>query len=396
VITLRPVTTQVHVPFSSPLSYCAQPEQVVHGNRVTVLRDGEEAFPAMLEAIDGARSAVRLETYIFASDATGRRFARALAGAAARGVDVALLHDSLGSWRASARVFDEMRAAGVKVLSFKPLAPWRRGWGWGRRDHRKQLSVDGRVGFTGGINVADEWACARDGGAGWRDTMIRISGPAVAQLDRLFRETWEREAARQGVALPLAPDPPGAARAGDDPVWVVGNREFSRRRAIRKAYRHAIARAERRVMVANSYFVPDPAILRSLRRARRRGVEVLLLLPGASDMRSVQWASRAVYGRLLAWGIEIWHWCDPVFHAKTAVVDGLWCTVGSYNLDTQSLRYNLEVTAVVPSPEVAGALERMFREDLARCERVDPATWKRRPFWWRLPEALFYLVRAWL
>lgn len=390
------MATQVHVPFSSPLSYVAEPDRVIHGNHVTVLRDGVEAFPAMLAAIEGARTTVRLETYIYGDDTTGRRFALALAGASRRGVDVALLYDSLGSWRARSRLFEEMAAAGVKVLAYKPLAPWRRGWGWGRRDHRKQLVVDGQTGFTGGINISDSWAGESDGGDGWRDTMIRIEGRAAAALDALFRETWDREAARQRLDLPLVPDRPPVSRPGGEPVWIVGNREFSRRRAIRKAYRHAIARAERYVLVANSYFVPDPAILRALRRARRRGVRVALLLPGKSDMKSVQWASRAVYDRLLAWGIEIWQWGRPVFHAKTAVVDGVWCTVGTYNLDTQSLRYNLEVTAVVASPEVAGRLERMFHEDLASCVRVERSAWRRRPVWWRLPEALFYLVRAWL
>jgi cardiolipin synthase len=391
-------TPVIHVPFSSPLSYCAQPDQVVHGNHVAVLRDGAEAFPSMLEAIAGATATVRLETYIFAGDTTGWRFAEALAAAARRGIDVALLHDSLGSWRAGSKIFSFLRDAGVKVLGFKPLVPWRRGWGWGRRDHRKQLTVDGRLGFTGGINIADFWASESEGGHGWRDTMIRVDGPAVAELDALFRETFEREARRQRSDVVLAPDPrpPPSLRPGSDPVWVVGNREFSRRRAIRKAYRYAMARAERYILVANSYFVPDPAILRSLRRARRRGVRVALLLPGESDIRSVQWASRAVYDRLLAWGIEIWHWCRPVFHAKTAVVDGVWCTVGSYNLDTQSLRYNLEVTAVVPSPGVAARLEEMFHSDLASCTRVERAAWQRRPWWWRLPEAFFYLFRAWL
>jgi cardiolipin synthase len=179
-------------------------------------------------------------------------------------------------------------------------------------------------------------------------------------------------------------------------VAVVGNREAARRRSIRRTYRWAIARARRTIFIANPYFIPDRSILRSLRHARARGVRVVLLLPGASDIASVQWASRATYDRLLAWGVEIFHWCRPVFHAKTAVIDASWCTVGTYNLDTQSLRYNLEVTVLIPDARVAAALERMFVDDLRACERIDRARWRMRPLWWRIPERFFYFFRSWL
>ncbi len=392
-----------------------------------VLRDGREAFPAMLEAIAAARRSVHLEMYIFNDDGTGRQFAEALAGAAARGVEVALLYDSLGSWRTHPWIFDWMAANGVRVIGYRPLFPWRQGWGWPRRDHRKLLVIDEAVGFTGGINIGDDWAEVDRGGRGWRDTMVRISGPAARALDLLFREVWDREVRRQRSDLALAPmggplPPTGAASLsaetafaptgaaslsaetefgteadGDGvPVAIVGNREFGRRRAIRKTYRYAIDKARRYIFIANPYFVPDHAILRSLKWARRRGVRVALLLPGQSDIASVQWASRATYEKLLTWGVEIHHWCQPMFHAKTAVIDGNWCTVGTYNLDTQSLRYNLEVTAVIPDRRVAGEIERMFLEDLGRCDRIDLESWRRRPRWWRLPERFFYFFRAWL
>lgn len=375
------------------------------GNRVRVLVDGAESFPAMLEAISRARRSVYLETYIFNDDRTGRTFADALAAAAAAGRDVALLYDSLGSWRTPGRIFTELASRGVKVLAYKPLAPWRRGWGWPRRNHRKQLLVDGVVGFTGGINIGDQWARPEDGGLAWHDTMVEIAGPAVAQMEGLFREVWRRETARQGIGLRLRPRAsgrrvppalPGTDAHEDVDVWIVGNRELSRRRAIRKAYRFAVNRAREYIFIANAYFVPDRAILRALRRARARGVRVALILPGTSDLRAVQWASRATYDRLLSWGIEIHHWCAPVFHGKTAVIDGVWSTVGSYNLDTQSLHYNLEITSVILSRRVGARLEAIFREDLGQCEPIDRERWRRRPWWWRLPERFFYAFRAWL
>jgi cardiolipin synthase len=393
-------------PAPDPRSYVPDPSVAIGGNRVRVLQDGVETYPAMLEAIARARRSVYLETYIFNDDRTGRMFAEALRAAAARGLDVGLLYDSLGSWRTPARLFLELATRGVKVLAYKPLAPWRRGWGWARRDHRKQLLLDGSVGFTGGINIGDQWAHADQGGLAWHDTMVEIAGPAVTRMEALFREVWRKEARRQRLPLRLrprapgrpAPPPPAAADEAheDVDVWIVGNREYARRRSIRKAYRFAVARARRYVFIANAYFVPDHAILRALRRARERGVRVVLVLPGASDLRAVQWASRATYDRLLSWGIEILHWCPPVFHAKTAVIDGAWSTVGSYNLDTQSLRYNLEITSVFLSRRVGARLERIFADDFLRCERVDLARWRARPGWWRIPERLCYALRAWL
>ena len=377
---------------------------VAAGNRVALLRDGAETYPAMLEAIDGAKQFVHLETYIFADDFTGRRFAEALAAAAKRGVEVALLFDSLGSWKSGSWLFEWMAGHGVKVLGYKPLVPWRTGWGWPRRDHRKMLVVDGAQGFTGGINVGDQWAAEKDGGKAWRDTMVRLVGPAVHALDQLFRETWAKESKRQKRAVTLSP-PPGDTPPPPPPlegeidgaaIQIVGNREFGRRRAIRRAYRHAMAQARRSIFIANAYFIPDHAILRSLRAARRRGVRVAILVPGESDVASVTWASRAVYEKLLSWGIEIFQWCKPVFHAKTAVIDGVWSTVGSYNLDTQSLRYNLEVTALAYDREVAERLEAMFCDDSSLCERLDLESWRRRPWWWRVPERVCYAFRAWL
>jgi cardiolipin synthase len=370
-------------------------EMTVGAHRLALLKDGAQAFPAMIDAIAAARSTVCLETYILRDDRTGRRFADALAERARAGVEVSLLYDAWGSSVGGAYV-DALEAAGVRVLSYHPLRfSGRRREVLGRlanRDHRKALIVDGRVGFTGGINISDEYAPVEEGGAGWRDTHLRLEGPAARELEYFFRTAW-----RRGGGAPFdEPRYAGDGRRPDPLVSVISSDVRRARASIRGAYREAIRSARQRVWITNAYFLPAIRLLRDLGDAARRGVDVRVMVAGTTDVRAVLYASRSIYELLLRAGVRLYEWTGRVLHAKTMVVDGRWATVGSSNLDAQSLRQNLEVNAIVRHPSFAAALERMFEEDLASCEEVTDERWQRRPLWVRATSWGAYMLRNWL
>lgn len=372
---------------------------MVRGNRVTLLHDGAACLPAMLEAIEGATREVLLEMYWFGSDETGRRFAGALAAKAKSGVDVCVIYDAVGSIDADEAMFDAMRAAGCDVRQYNPIAPWRRRFSLGlvnNRDHRKILVVDQRVGFTGGVNLGDPWAPEVEGGSGWRDDMIRVEGVAALSMRDLFMTTLreldghetprtmsEAELRSAGLAVP----------EDGSSVRVLGGDYRASRAVIRKSYLEAIRRSDDHIFITNSYFIPDRVIRNTLAAASKRGVKVKVLLPGESDVPAVYYASRRLYERLLRAGIELYEWHGTVLHAKTAVIDDAWCTVGTYNMDHRSWRSNLEVNVAVADRGVARAMSERFRADLARSSRVDARHFGFRPLSDRLAEHFFYLFR---
>jgi len=377
-----------------PWRYRRQGERFVEGNRVTLLRDGAEAFPAMRAAIERAEQQVLLEMYWFASDATGRAFAAALRRAAARGVQVAVLYDAVGSWESDPGLFADLAAAGVEVVEFHPLRPWARHFRperVTRRDHRKLLVVDGRVGYTGGVNLADQWAPPAEGGGGWRDDVVEVVGPAATALGALFRQTWT---AQGGPPLRVPGEP--AAPAGGHRVRVLGDGRLYRRRAIVRAYLMNMARARERIWIRNSYFVPDPRIVRALVRAVHRGVDVRVLVPGISDVEIVRHASRAVWSRLMRHGVRIYEWTENVLHAKSALVDDRWATIGTFNLDYWSLFNNLEVNVSVLDAGFAAVMEASFEQDFARAIPVDPGEFAFRSLGDRALELVLYRFRKFL
>ena len=368
-------------------------EAMVSGNRVTLLHDGEQAFPAMLEAIAEAKREILLEMYWFASDEVGRQFADALISKAEAGVFVRVIYDAVGSIQSDNSMFAKMREAGCEVEQYNPIAPWRARFRIGllnNRDHRKLLVVDRQVGFTGGVNLGDEWAPESAGGAGWRDDTIRIEGPAVKQMCDIFDFGWRRIVEPPTSARPRLRPPVDTGLGEGSRVRVLANHYFRERRAIRQAYLRRIESAERSVCITNSYFVPDGRIRRLLARAVDRGAEVRVIVPGKSDVPAVRHAARKLYGRLLEAGIQLYEWQGPNLHAKTAVIDGAWCTVGTYNLDSRSMRFNLEVVAAVEDAAVAGAMEERFNVDLERTEPVTYEDWRRRPLHQRMLDDFFY------
>ena len=389
---------------------------------VRLLFDGRQAFPEMLAAIAAAGHSVDLETYILVHDQCGRRFQRALIDAAARGVRVRLLYDWWGCRSLSQEYVRELVACGVEVATYHPLIILRPKWALNRRNHRKIMIVDGHVGFTGGLNIADDYAAPEDGGKGWRDTHVRLDGAAAAgRLASIFEHDWRhstpfqssgtpgqrlRDAVRRRLRQALEHKRPaggwgrltGAPRGGASPVQIVANQEFRYRRRIDRAYRYAIRHAREYILISNAYFVPGRAVQRALARAARRGVRVGIVVaePRVNDLPYVGWASRAMYGDLLAAGVRIYEWPLGMMHAKTAVIDDAWAVVGSYNLDHGSLLRLLEAVAVIADPAVARQLRRQTLADIARCREVTIESHEARPWHDILLDSLAYAFRGWM
>ncbi len=366
----------------------------IQGNAVRPLRDGDETFPAMLEAIAGAKAFVHQEVYILRDDAIGRRFADAFIERARAGIAVRVIVDSVGSLTTPDAFFQRMIDAGVRVVVFHPLAPWKRKWGWFvRRDHRKILVVDGEVGFTGGLNYDLCHSSKAQGGADWRDTHVEIRGPAVAELDRLFREVWlehSRERPPPGF-LPVTPGPP----RGRQVVRVVANRPWRHGSAIRREYIAALVSAKERAWITNPYFLPDAGLIRAMTRAARRGVDVRVLVPLVSDVRPIDIAMRPLISLLVHRGVRVFTYRGRVLHAKTAVIDSFWSTAGSFNLDPLSFK-NLELNVVVEDRDFAREIEAAFLEDLKSCAEAVPARVDPSPAYLRFASRTLYGLRHWL
>ena len=376
------------------LRYVADARALVGGNRVALLRDGRETFPAWLGAIDAARERVSLEMYIFQDDSIGRRFAEALMAAAARGVTVRLLYDFVGCRDTPAAFFQQLRAGGVHTIAYHKYRFWRpRFWGLIRRNHRKTLVCDGTVAFTGGVNIADEWVAREDGGGGWHDATVRVEGPAVAVLEEVFLRTWNRRARKRARLAPEKLVRP--APAGETRLEVISNKELLDRFAIRRASLHAIRESRASVFLANPYFVPDRGILRALQEAAARGVIVNLLVPKHSDSRILDLAARATFGPLLTAGVRIWM-SDNVIHTKALAVDDDFVSLGSYNLDHRSLAYNLEVVVNALDVEYTAAVKKMLEDDMGANTELTLATYQGRSLIERILERLAYSLRRWL
>lgn len=360
----------------------------VEGNRVELLFDGGPFFRRFIEAVKQAERYVYIESYIVVADTTGWRVAKALAEKAREGVEVAFCIDGYGSLTLDASYLELLRDAGVKVLLFRPPSLTKRRWPWRKRNHRKIVVVDGRVGIVGGMNISDDYASVEDGGRGWRDTAVAVEGPAVAILESMFRRVWATNGGEdlQSVYRSAPPDPDGEA------VRFLANFGRRDRAFIRRAYLIAIIGAESSVRIMNAYFMPDRVLVRALIRAARRGVRVELILAGATDVKSALYASRSLYSKLLKHGIDVYEWSERVLHAKTAVIDGMWTTVGSSNLDYLSSFRNLEVNAGIIGERIGSDMEKQFALDRARSKRIELEAWKQRPFWMKTVEWFFSIL----
>ncbi|HUB10166.1 MAG TPA: cardiolipin synthase [Myxococcales bacterium] len=343
---------------------------VSFGNRVDVLVNAGEAYPAKLAAIEAARQSIDAAYYVFRKDHTGQRFRDALTAASRRGVQVRLLLDAVGC-AGGFGFFKPLRHAGAEVRTFLPLSPLR-AWTLNLRNHRKILAVDGEVGFTGGLNIGDEYTGASRVGT-WRDTHLRIQGPAAADLEAVFSDDWAYTTGEPPRAVP-----PRVAGLGASRVQILPSGPEDRGQAIYQVYFAAIATARRTIDLTTPYFVPDQAIAVALVSAAMRGVRVRLLMPGRNNQRLTDLAGRSYFDELLQAGVEIFLYSPGMIHAKTLVVDGAWASVGTANMDVRSFRLNFEVNALLyggPEVERLGAI---FERDLAAGRRLDPEAFGRR------------------
>jgi cardiolipin synthase A/B len=366
---------------------------LVGGNRVEVLVDGPSTYEAMFAAIAAARDHINLESYILEENGPGESLAELLLQKRARGVRVNVIFDSFGSLRTSAEYFRRLEQAGVALCEYNPVSPWRRPLyrALHLRDHRKLLIVDGRIGFVGGINFSSVYASgsARKRQAGdpkpWRDVHLRVEGPIVTHLQEVFLEHWKCQIGRTPASARYYPALPAS---GATQLGVAACDAGRRRNPFYIALVAAITAARRSVFVTTAYFVPPRRLLRALERAARRGVDVRLLLPGISDSWPALAAGRSLYGRLLHAGVRIYECHDAILHAKTAVIDGVWSTVGSSNMDWRSFLHNAEVNVVGVDRQLAANLERVYFDDLARSRSVSLEQWRNRKWTHRLREWL--------
>jgi cardiolipin synthase len=353
-------------------------------SEAVVLRDGQQAFPAMLDLIASARRSLCFENFIFAGDTTGRRFAAALGGAKRRGVDVRVIYDPVGTMMVKGGSIARVLAAeGVVARAFRPvslLAPWT----WLRlrhRDHRKTLVVDGETAVVGGLCISDNWASHSWGGRNWRDTALLVRGPVVEQVAVAFDAMWRRAIGQSieqpsfslaGAAPPcgmVAADLPGAHRVAEVYIWLADN-------------------ASRSLDITDAYLVTPEPVVAAFEAAARRGVRVRFLLPGNNNHPVAAASARRLYGRLLASGACIYEWRGAMVHAKTAVADGAIVLVGSSNLDPLSMTRNYELNLMLADRATGACMSEMFEHDLSGAREVKPEEWARRPWWQKAAESM--------
>ena len=393
------------------------------GNSVQLLQDGPSTYRAMFAAIEAAKDHINLETYILEDDEVGQRFAQALIAKQQQGVQVNIIRDSVGTLRTPKLFFQALTDSGINVLEFNPVNPLlaRKSWELNHRDHRKLLIVDGTVAFLGGINISSVYSGgsfshgsrgesrsnnkspgksnsespdkSADASLAWRDTDLQLQGPVVAEFQKLFLDTWQKQ---KGPALATRNFFPPPKSVGTQVVRAIGSSPNDPFSLIYATLLSAIGSAETSVLLTNAYFAPDPQLLAILQAAAARGVDVKLILPSQTDSWLVFHAGRGYYAQLLRAGVKIYERRGVILHSKTALIDGVWATVGSTNLDWRSFLHNDELNAVVLGTEFGGQVKAMFDKDLAASDQITLEKWQQRPLKMRIKEMFGRVWEYWL
>jgi cardiolipin synthase len=379
---------------------------LVLGNKLTLLQNGPATYRAMFAAIRAAKDHINLESYIFDDDEIGRQFSDLLLERQAAGVQVNIIRDSVGSLSTPTAFFDRLSDGGIDILEFNPVVPFTgntNSWLLNNRDHRKQLVIDGRMVFTGGINISGTYSSSPGGKraakrrakqpVGWRDTHLQIEGPVVAEFQKLFMETWTRQ---QGAPLKPRNYFPTLVPQGDEIVRAIGSTPSNEQDLIYLTLLSVLNHAETNVHLTIAYFAPDPQLLKALTDAAQRGVKVKLVMPSYTDSWSIFHLGRSYYTTLLKSGVKLYLRRGAVMHAKTASIDGVWSTVGSTNLDWRSFLHNDEINAVVISRHFAAQMDAMFNADIAESDEVTLEAWKQRSLLAKLKERFARLGAYWL
>jgi cardiolipin synthase A/B len=364
---------------------------LVAGNHVQELINGDEIFPPMLAAIRAAQKTITFETYIYWSGDIGREFAEALAERAQAGVRVHVLVDWVGSVKMDNALLDLMEDAGVELHKYHPLH-WYHLARMNNRTHRKLLVIDGKVGFTGGVGIADNWLGNAQDADHWRDSHFRIEGPAVAHMQAAFLDNWMKTSGEvlhgEDYFPPLEP-------VGEHYAQVFKSSSNEGSESVRLMYLLSIASARKTIYIANAYFVPDDLSVETLVHALKRGVKVRIILPGTRiDSEPVRRASRARWGDLLEAGAEIHEYQPTMYHCKVMIVDDVWVSVGSTNFDSRSFRLNDEANLNIYDHAFAQRQIEIFEDDLKKTRQISYAEWKNRPWSEKLLEHTIALLRS--
>ena len=379
---------------------------LVVSNRTTLFQDGESTYAAMFKAIAAAKDNINIETYIIEDDEIGKKFSDVLIAKQAAGVQVTLIYDGVGSLQTPKAFFQRLKESGIRTLEFNPVNPLlaKKGWEINQRDHRKLLIIDGQSAFLGGINISSVYSSGSSAKreaskkttdmTPWRDTHLLVEGPVVAEFQKLFIDTWAKQ---KGEALPERKYFPPLVQKGKEVVRAIGSSpDDGAGGQMYNTLISVINSAETSVYITNAYFAPDKLIMGALKDAARRGVDVKIILPSESDSALVYYAGHSYYNDLLTAGVKIYERRVSLLHAKTALIDGVWSTIGSTNLDWRSFLHNDEINAVVLGTDFGKQMNTMFDKDLAESDAITLAAWRERSLVKRVKEQAARIWVYWL